>query len=58
MIDGSRHAVMLEIVAHEDTDETELDRQAAEAWDREFAASACTGRVRVPRPTLSEAQPP
>lgn len=57
MIDGSRHAVMFTVVAHEDTGATELDRQASQVWDRKFADSACTGRVRVPRPISSKPHP-
>ncbi|MDH6283118.1 hypothetical protein [Prescottella agglutinans] len=57
MITRSRHAVMFEIVAHEDTGATELDQRASEAWDRKFIASGCAGRVRVPRAVSSEPHP-
>ncbi|MDH6678458.1 hypothetical protein M2284_002661 [Rhodococcus sp. LBL1] len=57
MIDRSRHAVMFEIVAHEDTPATELDQQASEVWDGKFTGSGCAGRVRIPRTISSEPHP-
>ena len=57
MINATRHAVTFTIAAHEDTRTTEIDQQASEVWDRTFASSNWSGRVRVPRPVASEPHP-
>lgn len=57
MISTGRHAVTFVIEVHEDTAAAELDRRAEAEWDRLFAASEHTGRVRVPRLVSSRPHP-
>jgi hypothetical protein len=57
MIPNGRYSVVFSITAHEDTPAGEVDQQALDHWERTFAASNCTGRVRVPRPIATLPDP-
>ncbi|WP_255029207.1 hypothetical protein [Rhodococcus sp. GA1] len=57
MVPNGRYAVMFSITAHEDTPACEVDQQALEHWERTFAVSNCTGRVRIPRPVAALPDP-